>query len=125
MANDAGRVGVLSDVLAEAGIPVSGISVADINANPVQFSISYAPSATAEQIALGDQIAAAFDWRRRRALARSVVVTAINQLTTQQITALLRHQAAEYLRTNPSLAAKITAALGTPLPVDEVDPNPT
>jgi hypothetical protein len=124
MANDAGRVAILQDLLSEVSIPVDGISVLDINADPVTYEISYNPSATAEQITLGNQIAAAFDWRRRRALARSVVVAAIGQLTAQQITGILRHQAAEYLRNNPRVVAKIAAGIDAPLVVDEVDPNP-
>lgn len=123
MANSAFRSSVLAALLDELSIPYSGVQVADINADPVQASISYRPEATAEQIALGDSILAAFDWQRRRALPRNTVVTALQTLTTAQQNAILRHMACEFLRTNPTVAAKINAALGVSLPVDEVDPT--
>jgi hypothetical protein len=123
MANDASRVGILHELLVESGVPVDGISVADINANPVAYAVQYSASATVEQIALGDQLGAAFDWRKRRSLPRATIVTALNQLTNAQINAILRHQAAEYLRNNPQLALKLFAALDIPVVVDEVDPT--
>jgi hypothetical protein len=122
MANSAFRVSVLNGVLAEAGIPVDGISIVDIAPTPPVVTIQYTADATAEQIALGDQILAQFDWRKRRALARTTVVTALQQLTTAQQNAILRHVVCEIVRNQPALAAQIDAALGTSLPVDEVDP---
>lgn len=124
MPNSSFRVSVLNGLLAEAGIPVVSVQVIDINATPVNAVIQYPPEATQEQINLGNDILSNFDWRRRRALNRTTVVTALNQLTTNQQNAILRHMACDYLRNNPSLAAQIDAGLGTSLPVDEVDPNP-
>lgn len=124
MANSLDRLTVLDAVLREAGIPIHGVSVQNLNSTPVQASISFRSEATQEQIDLGNDILATFDWRKRRALNRATVVTALNQLTTNQQNAILRHMACDYLRNNPSLAAQIDAGLGTSLPVDEVDPNP-
>lgn len=123
MANDSSRVGILDGLLKDAGIPVDGISVVDINATPPVVNIQYNGSATQEQRDLGAQILSQFDWRRRRALTRATVVTAILNLTTLQRTAPLNHLLAEYLRTNPTIAAQIGVATATPITVDEVDPN--
>lgn len=123
MANDASRVGILDGLIRDAGIPIDGISVVDVNATPPVVTVQYRPEATAEQIALGDQIKDAFDWRKRRSLDRVVVVVAINNLTVAQRAIIDAHMRAEYLRANPILAAQIGTAAGVPLPVDEVDPN--
>lgn len=124
MANDSGRVAILDKLIRDAGVPIDGISVADINANPVQFTIQFQASATQEQIDLAQQIGEAFDWRRRRALARNTVVTALQNLTAGQRAAIQLHQLAEYLRSNPDVAAQVGTFLGTPVSVDEIDPNP-
>lgn len=123
MANSTSRAIILDGLLREVGIPFDGISVIDINATPVNAVIQFKASATAEQIALGNQMLADFDWRKRRALARSVVVNALQQFTTAQQNAILRHAVCEMLRNSPQLAAQIDAVLGTSLPVDEVDPS--
>lgn len=123
MANDATRTSILHELISDAGIPISGISVVDINAVPPQVQVQYQPEATAEQITLGNQIVANFDWRRRRALARNTVVTALQNLTTAERNAILLHFMADYLRNHPQLAAKIATFLGVGLTVDEVDPN--
>lgn len=123
MANSSSRVSILAGLLNEVGIPFDGISVIDIAASPVNAVIQFKTSATAEQIALGNQMLAAFDWRRRRALTRTVVVNALQQFTTAQQNAILRHAICEMLRNSPQLAAQIDAVLGTSLPVDEVDPS--
>lgn len=123
MANSIFRTDVLSALLLEAEIPFISIAVTDINADPVAASIVYKPEATPEQIGLGDQMLASFDWRKRRALSRTTVVTALNQLTTTQQNAILRHVVCDIIRNNAGLATKINAALGTSLTVDEVDPT--
>lgn len=123
MANNSFRVAILDSLLREVGIPFDGISVIDINATPVNAVIQFKSSATAEQIALGNQMLAAFDWRKRRALTRSIVVNALQQLTPAQQNAILRHAVCEMLRNSPQLAAQVDAVLGTSLPVDEVDPS--
>lgn len=123
MANDASRVAILDGLLKDAGIPIDGISVNDINAVPPLVTVQYRPEATAEQIALGNQMRDNFDWRRRRALGRGTVVTAVNNLTAGQRAVIDAHMRAEHLRNNPQLAAVIATAVGVPLPVDEVDPN--
>jgi hypothetical protein len=123
MANSAARVGILSALLNEAGIPINGISVSDINANPVEFTIDYKPEATTEQIVLGDQIGANFDWRKRRPLARATVVSGNTALTAGQRALVDAHVRADYLIAHPDLAAKLGLAVGAPLPVDEVDPT--
>lgn len=123
MANDSFRAGILDGLLREAGIPIDGISVLDISAMPPVVNVQYTDAATQEQRDLGAQIVAAFDWRRRRALDRATVVTALGQLTAQQITQVLRHTVCEQLRTNPALATKLNAALGVSLTVDEIDPH--
>ncbi len=123
MANTIDRQLDLFALLDEVAIPYAGITIQDINANPVQATLQYLPQATAEQIALGDQILAAFDWRRRRALPRGTVVTALGQLTTNQQNAVIRHMVCDYLRQNPRIMTQINAALGTSLTVDEVDPT--
>lgn len=123
MANSVLRQTVLLGLLDEVAIPYESLVVADINANPVGAHFVYKPAATAEQIALGDSILAAFDWRKRVALDRNTVVTALQQLTTQQQNTILRQIAGELLRTNAPLAGKIAAAVGVPLVVDQVDPN--
>ena len=120
--NDAMRVFVLDALLREVGIPIVGISVQSVTPT-VDVTIQYAVEATAEQIALGQQMLEAFDWRARRKLSRSTVVTALGQLTTQQQNAIMRHLICDALRNNPSLSAQIDAALGTSLPVEEVDPS--
>lgn len=123
MANDALRAGILSALIRDAGIPIDGISINDINAVPPDVTVQYSALATAEQIALGEQIKDNFDWRRRRALARAVVVSAIGNLTAGQRAVIDAHMRAEYLRLNPTLAALIGTAAGVPLPVDEIDPS--
>lgn len=124
MANDINRQTVLFALLDQAAIPWDGISVSDINATPPAVSISYKPAATAEQIALGNQILAAFDWRRRRALARNTIVTALQSLTVAERQAVQLHLVAQMLRDNPTAAAAMAQFLGLGLTVDEVDPNP-
>ena len=122
MANSAQRAQILDATLREAGIPIDGISIQQI-IDPVQATIQFKPEATQEQINLGNQMLAEFDWRKRRALARNTVVTALQQFTTTQQNAILRHVVCDIVRNNPSLMAQIDAALGTSLPVDEVDPS--
>jgi hypothetical protein len=122
MANDITRTQILANLFTEVGI-VASISVSDINATPVGFTVTYDAAMTAQQIALGDQIKAAFDWRKRRALARATVVAANNQLTAGQRALINAHMQAEYLRTNPKFSAVLAAALEIPLTVDEVDPT--
>ncbi len=123
MANSAFRVSILDGLMREAGIPIDGISVVDVNANPPVVNIQYNVSATQEQIDLGNQILAQFDWRKRRPLDRNVVVTALQNLTSQQQNAIIRHLVCDSLRNSPALTAKINSALGTSLTVDEVDPT--
>jgi hypothetical protein len=123
MANSSFRSTVLQGLLDQAQIPYESIVVVDINATPVDVHITYKPAATAEQISFGDTTLASFDWRKRRALSRATVVTALQSLTTNQQNAILRNVVCDLLRNNASLAAQIDAALGTSLPVDEVDPS--
>lgn len=123
MPNSILRQGILGTLLDEAAIPYDSISVVDINANPPVVNIQYKPSATQEQINLGNQIKDAFDWRRRRALARATVVSTLGSLTAGQRAIVDAHQRAEYLRNNPALAAALGVAIGVPIVVDEVDPT--
>lgn len=123
MANDAGRAAILQDKMIEAGVPVVGITVTDINATPVAFTVQYDAAITSEQQALGDQMAGDFDWRKRRALARATVVSSLGALTVGQRAAIDAHMRAEFLRQSPTLAAKIGLATETPIVVDEVDPT--
>lgn len=123
MANSAFRVSILDGLMREAGIPIDGISVVNINATPPVVNVQYKATATQEQIDLGNQMLAQFDWRKRRPLDRNTVVTALQNLTSQQQNSIIRHMVCEYLSNNPALAAKINAALGTALTVDEVDPT--
>lgn len=123
MALDPDRVSILHGLLVEVSIPFAGISVNDLTATPPDVVVQYEPEATQEQIDLGEQIKNAFDWRRRLPSPRATVVTILNNLTAGQRALLRLHQDAEYLRTNPVLAAKIATAIGIPLPVDEVDPS--
>lgn len=123
MANSSQRAGILDGLLREAGIPIDGVSVVDVNATPPVVNIQYKASATQEQIDLGNQMLAQFDWRKRRALDRNTVVTVLQNLTSQQQNAIIRHVVCDALSNNPALAAKINSALGTALTVDEVDPT--
>lgn len=122
MANDATRNLILRGLLDQAGVP-NGVSVVDIATTPPTVNPNYPPTNTAEQNATGDEIIAAFDWRRRRPLTRNTVVAGLQSLTTGQRNSLLLHLLAEYFRANPSAAAQIGTFLGTPVAVDEVDPT--
>lgn len=123
MANDSHRINILDGLIRAAGVPIDGVSVTDINATPVAVVVQYQASATAEQIALAVQIVAQFDWRKRRALARNTVVTALQSLTAPQRALIQTHMMAEYLRDNADIATQIGVFLGTPITVDEVDPT--
>lgn len=123
MANDSFRASILDGLIRDAGIPLVSVQVIDINAVPPNVNLVFSPSATAEQIALANQIKDAFDWRRRRALARNTVVTGFQSLTTAQQNAIIKHLVCEMMRLNPSAAAQISQFVGAPLPVDEVDPT--
>jgi len=120
--NDASRVGILDELIRQAGVPIDGISVADVNAVPPVVNVSYSVNATAEQIALGEQIKDGFDWRKRQPKERATVVIAMNQLTIAQRAIVDRAMIADFLRQNPRVAAAITAETGIPLVVDEVAP---
>jgi hypothetical protein len=123
MANDSTRAALLSDQLIEAGVPIDGISVIDIRATPPAIEVQYAATITEEQRALGDQVVAGFDWRRRRVLDRNTVVAAFQALTPTQRQTLQAHLLCQFARDNPRLAAKIAQFTGAPLVVDEVDPT--
>lgn len=122
MAMDLFRTGILDELIRQAGIPINGISVADINAVPPVVDVQY-NNATPEQIALGEQIKANFDWRRRRALHRNSVVAAFQSLNATQRNLVMSHILAEFLRTNVSAANAMAAFLDVPISVDEVDPT--
>ena len=123
MANSSFRSPVLAGLLDELAIPYLSVVVSDINADPVGAHIDYKPEATQEQIDLGNATLAAFDWRKRRPLDRSTIVTAFQSLTTAQQNSVLRHIVCDVVRSNPALQSKINAALGLSLTVDEVDPT--
>lgn len=123
MARDAGRAGILEALMKDAGVPVLGISVSDINADPPVVNISLSPDATAQQAALAQQMLADFDWRKMRPLSRNTVVTALQNATVAQRNTIQLHVVAEILRNNPDLAAKVAVFLGVALPVEEVDPT--
>ena len=107
------------------GIPISGISDNNNGTDPYPqgVTISYLPEATAEQIALGDAELLAFDWRRRRMIARNTIVNTLASLTTAQQNAILRHIAAAFIREHKAEALNVIATLGANLPIDEVDPT--
>lgn len=123
MATDFNRVGILSDLLEQAGVPSDGISIVDPNTVPPTVNPNYPATNTAEQNATGDGIIAAFDWRKRRKLSRNTVVAGLQSLTNAQRNNLLLHLLAQYFRDNPSVAAQVGTFLGTQVAVDEVDPT--
>lgn len=123
MALDPTRKTILEALLTQANVPFTGVTINELSATPPDVDIAYTAGATAEQIALGEQILSEFDWRRRRALGLGACLAVVNSLTAQQITAILRLQAADYLRKNPLVAATVAALAGAPLPLDEIDPS--
>lgn len=122
MALDSSRVHILTDLITQAGIPLVGISILNINAVPPLLELQF-DNATPEQIALANQIAAGFDWRRRRVLSRNTVVAAWQALNSTQRNTVLAHLLADLLRNNVSATNAISAFLEVPLSVDEVDPT--
>ena len=115
----------LQDALDDAGIPWVGITVNDINATPPDVVIEYSPLATSQQIADGDAILAAFDWRQRRPLPLATIrSTLVQRLDTNAkrfdfLLALLGY----FMRTDARAAGRITRLLGEAgIAVDEVVP---
>lgn len=53
MVNDSSRVNILDGLLRDAGIPIDGISMLNLQAVPPVVIIQYRTSATSEQQALG------------------------------------------------------------------------
>ena len=123
MARDAARSSILHSLIIQAGVPLVSVSVSDLNAEPPVIVLQFEAGATAEQIALANQIKDAFDWRRRRALTRNTVVAAFQALDATQRNQVMTHIFAEYLRTNVNAANQMAAFLGVPLVVDEIDPT--
>lgn len=116
------RVAPFFEYLKANAIPVVGIAPLVSDA-PAGVTIQLDPAATAEQIAWANNARDTFDWRRRRSLSRNDIVTALQNLTTQQQNSVLRHVVCYLLRQNPQEAANVMAVIGTSLPVDEVDPT--
>lgn len=115
------RISDFDQFLQANSIPFSGISQS--GDAPAGVTIHFLPAATAEQISWANEQKDEFDWRRRRAIARNTIVTALAALTTQQQNAILRHAVAYLMRQNPPEMANIAAVVGLALPVDEVDPT--
>lgn len=118
------RIGDLLDHLLGLGIPVAGISTTAGQDPPAGLEISFTPPVTQEQIDQANQIKETWDYRPRRSLTRQQIAQAIAALTTAQQNTLLRHLLAILIRDRRAETLKALAAVGIPLAVDEVDPNP-
>ena len=116
------RLTVLDNTLRAAGIPIAGISN-NGPPYPAGIVIQYTASATAEQIAAGNQIAETFDYRARQSLTRSQIVTGYQGLTTTQRNTLLAHLLTILLRQNAAEVDALLTETGVPLAVDEVVPT--
>jgi hypothetical protein len=121
MAIDTGRVGILSDLLLQAGIPIATIQFVDESIPTV--NLVYTGTPTPEQIALALQIVADFPWDRRRPRSRNDVVGSLQNLTQAQRNQIQLHLMAQILRDHPEYAAGIGRFLDAPIVVDEVDPT--
>lgn len=104
-------------------IPFSGLSDSG-GVRPESITINFLPEATAEQIAWAQNAKEIYDWRERRLLSRSQIVTAWQGLTDQQRNAVMRHLLAIIIRQNRSEVIQSLATVGVDLPIDEVDPDP-
>ncbi len=121
MAIDTGRVGILSDLLVQSGVPVSTIQFVDETVPTVRLLYNGTP--TQEQIALAQQIVAGFSWDRRRPRDRNNIVSSLQALTQTQRAQIQLHMMAAFLRDHPDYAAAIGKFLDAPIVVDEVDPT--
>lgn len=115
------RLSVLAADLTAAGVPFTGLQNAG-PPYPAGVTIDYSPGATAQQIAQGEAIREAFDYRARRDLTAAQIAAGVSQLTAAQEVALRRRLFARVLIANPADAHDIIAALSIPLAVDEVIP---
>lgn len=115
------RVPDFDQYLKNNAIPISGVSQS--GAAPAGITINFLPEATAEQITWANAARDSFDWRRRRAIGRNAIVTALANLTAGQQNAILRHAVAFLMRQNAPEMINIADTLGVALPVDEVDPT--
>lgn len=122
MANDPDRLSLLDTLIRQAGVPIDGLSLIDVNSTPVNVTVQYQTAATTEQRTLAAQIVSDFDWRARVKLDRNTIVAAYQSLNATQKGLLLAHILSEYLRDNPNNATVIGQFLGVPITVDQVAP---
>ena len=117
----AGRLADFDAHLTSLGIPFSGLTNAD---NTVEsLVIDFLPAATAEQITQANDAKVAFDWRKRRMIARNTIVNTLAGLTAAQQNAVVRHIVAAFIRANKAEALDLLATLQQNVPIDEVDPT--
>lgn len=115
------RLSAFDAALKRAGIPISGVS--HVGPAYADVTINFLPEATAEQQTQAEEMrTVSFDWRPRRALTRTQIVSGITALTTAQQNALLRHVLAHIARGNLGELVDIVETTGLPLAVDEVIP---
>ena len=80
--NDPSRAAILDTLLKEAGIPIEGISVNNVNPGPPEVTVQYRPEVTQQQRDLAESIVDDFDWREREPLDRNTVVSSLGGLSS-------------------------------------------